>query len=65
MAEAFEENLPLNGWVTVNWKKSKDREAFKEPGVYRGYEGDNHRRCKVEINGTIVWVDRAIISEAE
>lgn len=65
MAEEFKDDLPMHGWVTVNWKKSKDREAFSESGVYRGYDGDNHRRCNVEIDGRIVAVDRAIITKSE
>lgn len=62
----FEDNLPLDGKVKVNWKASKKSPAFTEEGVYRGYEAGNPRRCAVSIGDRpTVWIDRAILEPAD
>jgi hypothetical protein len=54
--ETFEDNLPLNGKV-----------RFKGDGhvyVYRGFEGDNTRRCACVVEGEpwIIWLDRTALT---
>ena len=61
MAE-FKDNLPLDGRVKINWKG-----AAPEFGTYVGFEAGNTRRCAVRPEGcaNLVWIDRAILEDAE
>lgn len=61
---AFEDNLPLNGRVKINWKASSTVPAFTENGIYLGYIEGNIRRCAVRVHGNMIWVDRSILSPA-
>jgi hypothetical protein len=58
-SKEFEDNLPLDGKVRINWK-----DIEPEEGIYVGYEAQNYRRCAVRIgSGNIIWIDRAILEK--
>jgi hypothetical protein len=52
-------NLPLNGKVQLK----------NEPQIYiyRGFEGDNVRRCACTLEGSpqIIWLDRSYLRPAQ
>lgn len=56
MAEEFHDNLPLGGEVRI-----KGDERIH---TYRGFEGDNTRRCAVGFKGDphIAWFQRSSIT---
>jgi hypothetical protein len=64
MAEEFEDNLPLDGKVRINWVDGEPEEA-----IYIGYLVGKSRRCAVKVTRndkpTNIWVDRRLLTAIE
>lgn len=61
----FVDNLPLDGEVIIDWRASKNKAAFSERGIYKGYLVGNTQRCAVQVQGMehghTMWINRKIL----